>query len=473
MFKITLVQPFRALLLALASFCVVTSASAGGWVDDWFDQATTTGAGSLKTQQRGYYTAGALQARWRMTNDFPVTASPPRFSAGCGGIDIFGGGFSYMDPEFLVEKFERAIQAAPAIAFSMAMSEFCQVCKTTMETMEQITNYLNSIQVNDCRMAKGLATMIVEPGDRSLYKGLEEKAMQGYGIAEGLLKNTQDSEEKVRSSGGAAPFDTKAIVAECPAVFRDIFTGGSVVKNVAGMAGLDTYADLMRGLIGDVEVSYDSSVNNYKVSTVGSCKGNDPGDGFDLLTGSLQKKSEGVGGVCSVANTSGVLTQIEAKLTTIADHYRPVGDGGGALQPQEKVFINSAPYPLALMLRDAVRGGYADEAISKVKTPLATAYAARMLDDIHKMTRVVLSKADEVSKQSAQSSGNQNKCNPEFLKPAIDQIRVMDMEALRWREIAMKNYGNSLSELAANLQYSKSLLDERRRSIGETATGLR
>ena len=456
----------------LLSVLASTSWAAGDWVQDWFDQSTTTSPGSLKTQQRGYYTGGSFQARWRMSNEYPVSVSPPRFSAGCGGIDMFGGGFSFMDPEYLVEKLERSIQAAPAIAFQMAMSEYCKECTNAMNTMEQITDYLNSIQMNDCRLAKGIAA-IPAKGDYSYFKEAGEKAMQGYTLLTGQGKNSQDVDDKVRSSGGKAPVDVSQAVSECPAVFKTVFTGGSVVDNVTGLVSLTSYAPLMRGMLGDVHVIYDATYKNYQITNVGPCKGNDPGDGFDFLTGKIEKKSAGLSGSCSVATTKSVQDEVSDRLYSISDKLKNAGSGGAALSTADKAFINSAPFSVLVMLRDAVKDNYVDEAITSSRDILATAYAAHMLNDVHVMARLVLSKADEVSSNASISTTNPIKCDTEFLKPAMASIREMDDRAMQYRRLAMDNYAKAQAELNANLQYAKYLRERRQQSVGNAATGLR
>ena len=50
-----------------------------GWVDDWFAQATYSGASSFEGQKRGYYTAGNFSARFPHSNDYLATASLPNF----------------------------------------------------------------------------------------------------------------------------------------------------------------------------------------------------------------------------------------------------------------------------------------------------------------------------------------------------------------------------------------------------------
>ena len=154
---------FRLLLLIGCGVVASPGAHAQSttWVNDWFDSSTTTSAGRYESQQRGYYTLGSFQGRWRMSNDYLVSAQPPKYQVGCGGIDLFGGGFSFLDPEYLVEKFERMIQAAPAFAFDLALQEFCKPCVATMQALEDITSQLNSMQINDCRLSKKLAAVIV------------------------------------------------------------------------------------------------------------------------------------------------------------------------------------------------------------------------------------------------------------------------------------------------------------------------
>lgn len=465
-------SPLRPLLIGIAGALLASDAAAGDWIEDWFDQAVTTVPGSIQTQQRGYYTGGSFQARWRMSNDYLISASPPRFSAGCGGVDLFAGGFSFMDPEFLVQKLERSIQAAPAIAFQMAMSEYCKVCTDAMTTMEQITDALNSMQLNDCRLAKGIAAIPVK-GDTSILKGEMEKLMQGFAISTGQAKNAQGVDEGVVSSGGKAPVKVSDMVEECPAVFKTVFTGGSVVENIADLLGLREYAPLMRGLIGDVYVGYDATYENYSTVPVQPCKGNDPGDHFDFINGKVEKKAAGLNGACSVATSTSVQEQIENRLTGIATKLESMGAGGAGLDVADRSFIAAAPFPVLNLLRDAVKGGYVDEAVNSARDILAPAYAAHMLNDVHMMTRLVFSTADEVQARANQSTTNPVKCNADFLKPVFVQLSEMDERAMRFRQMAVGNYQKALAELNANLQYATYLQKRREQGLVNDTTKMR
>lgn len=107
-----------SLLLAGGSFALTAQpAAAQSWTESWFDNVTYTSPGSFEDQTRGYVTAGGMSGRVDVHNDYLMSVSLPKVKAGCGGIDMFLGGMSFLDPEYLVQKLESILQAAPAVAF--------------------------------------------------------------------------------------------------------------------------------------------------------------------------------------------------------------------------------------------------------------------------------------------------------------------------------------------------------------------
>ena len=101
----------------LASCGVTAPAHAQGWAESWFDNVTYTQPGSFEDQARGYVTAGGMSGRIDVHDDYPLSLTLPKVKAGCGGIDMFLGGMSFLDPDYLVQKLETILQAAPAVAF--------------------------------------------------------------------------------------------------------------------------------------------------------------------------------------------------------------------------------------------------------------------------------------------------------------------------------------------------------------------
>ena len=54
-------------------------------------------------QRRGVISAGSVVSRNRVMSANMVSFIPPSFSAGCGGIDLFGGSFSFINMNQFVD----------------------------------------------------------------------------------------------------------------------------------------------------------------------------------------------------------------------------------------------------------------------------------------------------------------------------------------------------------------------------------
>ena len=207
---------------------VTLTAQADPWVDDWLNQMTVTHPGYFEGQRRGYFTGGGFQARWRMRNDHLMSAQPPRIRAGCGGIDLFLGGLSFLDPDLLVQKLQRILQAAPAVAFDMAMKTLCKECSDTMMKMHQTASWLNSLQLNECALSKRLVTT-VKANDPDVLGTMWGEISSCASLGQALERNWKDHQDKVRANQGQAPNAMNTSVQDCPAEFHELFTDGSVI----------------------------------------------------------------------------------------------------------------------------------------------------------------------------------------------------------------------------------------------------
>ena len=77
-------------------------------------------------QRRGVVTDGSLSARNRIATESLWHFVPPSYSAGCGGIDLFAGSFSFISAEQF-QNLMRAIAAnAAGYAFEVALGAMCQ-----------------------------------------------------------------------------------------------------------------------------------------------------------------------------------------------------------------------------------------------------------------------------------------------------------------------------------------------------------
>ena len=395
-----------------------------------------------------------------MNNDYVVTASPPRLNVGCGGIDLFLGGFSYLDPEYLVEKFQRIIQAAPAFAFDIAMSPYCQQCKDGMNTLTAITDAINGIQMNACQMARGLAQTTVEQ--------LACVAASTFSIGEGMQKNSQQFQSQVRSNDGAAPDPTEAALAGCPDLFKRIFVNGSVLENATAEVGMNSFAGVMRGLIGDARVTYSSSRNLFQVETFSFCPGNTRMDPDSFVNGTVDAMN--TGGSCSASGMAPVLTEVRTRLDGIATKLATPG-GALALSSEERAFIDASAFPLFILLSNAVAQGNADALVDILAEPLAYQISHRMLNDLLQVLRFVITKASQVSSNLSQPIPGEKFCQVDLLDSALSHIKLMEPRIAELSAMSRTSWQARMTEMNTTLSVTRALADDYRRQMNAMTLG--
>ena len=67
--------------------------------EDVNEHSNVTPPQAYMGQQGGYFTGGSLVYRAEQNTLQPFTATAPSVRAGCGGIDIFTGGFGFVDSD--------------------------------------------------------------------------------------------------------------------------------------------------------------------------------------------------------------------------------------------------------------------------------------------------------------------------------------------------------------------------------------
>jgi conjugative transfer pilus assembly protein TraH len=451
--------------------CAVLSAPAhAGWVDDWFSQHTSGGPGAFESDKRDYYTAGSFSGRWRLTNDSPVTFSMPKLKVGCGGIDGFLGGMSFLNANYLVQKAERILQAAPAFAFDLAMDQYCKECKAVKDFLEHATNLLNSIQENDCALSRRLGYAVTEDTLGGEHKDIMQEmwatAAGGQSVGQGLQDNWNAFVNA--SSSGKPPDDTKPLLSDCPDEFQQIFMSGSVVSNVTNMVGLSGYEDIIRGLMGDVYVHPSADGMSYQADAITPCPGNDNLDPTDFLLGEAQRKN--TSNVCSTDSSNGALSIVDKHLRSIVTAMQ----NGSALSADDQTFLDtSGSVPLQDALRDAVHAGTVNKTVQMLEGPLALEYAQHIFDDLYKAASLVLRKAKQVSDTQTSAKTDQRKCDTSFLSNAMSQIRDMANDATKYRSMTHVAYTKMQQEMLANLEEARQYHEVRVKNLSDLASQLK
>lgn len=143
-------------------------ASLNGEVDNWFtkqDYANVTPAGSFETQAGRMYTGGGISTRSQVSPVFElVNIQSPKISAGCGGIDIFTGGFSHINADQFVESLRAIGQNAKSLAMMMAIKIVTPQLEDLMNKVKGFADRFNQFQTDSCQAASAL----LETGTRAV-----------------------------------------------------------------------------------------------------------------------------------------------------------------------------------------------------------------------------------------------------------------------------------------------------------------
>lgn len=427
---------FAGICLAGLLVMPISGVSAQDWTKDWFDAQTHSGPSSFMGQRRGYLQGGQFSGRFRMATDNPFSVTTPRIRAGCGGIDLFAGGLSFLDPEYLVEKFENILQAAPALAFSMALKAHCETCEDVMSKLEAASSFLNSIQINDCRMANQVARLVSGDNPDFVANVLEE-ATGSRSLNEGIEKNYHGTQQAIRDNDGEVPVDLHDEVAACPTSVRELFANGSVIENAARRVGMEAMAPIVRAYIGDILINWPSSANAPVIREVDRCPQVDRFSSYDFLTGEVQGRPAN-GGPCTNATTVSVIAMVRQNMMQIATGLRTKRQ----FTTDEVNFINQSAEPVWSIVRSGVVRGTLDQAIGAHEFPIASSLAYRVFDDLLTNVDFLVSKAhsDASTPGINPTATGEATCNLAIYEPARAKLERLRVDLVDARRAAFEAY---------------------------------
>lgn len=369
-------------VLAAISMLGVNGASAN-FADDWLSQTSSTPSGYFQGSQRGYMTGGSFSTRWPQSNDNLLSITKPSVRSGCGGIDMFLGGMSFMNVDYLVDKLQRILSAAPAAAFDIALKTLAPQVSDTIKSLESIVDKLNNLQLDDCKAAKALVAT-VNPLDLPEKVQAEMNSAQAdFMITSGAgdLYNTITSTFKSEQKAGATTTSKAAAdasMAGCPAVLRTIFGGGSILATLGSMKGIPAeHIANMRGYMGDVRVYTPAETGTTPMAVYNAPCGKSTFQG--MVDGTAQIANED--GTCqdSTDTNRNLVNYVSSRMVTIAQAMK----NKTAISASDMQFLSSIPLPLWPALRAAVQTNTETMIIGKLADVAAKGLAYQMLVDMN------------------------------------------------------------------------------------------
>ena len=145
-----------AAMLSVAA-CVTHADGMDSQLDNIFDDmANFTPPGVYQSQRRGVIAGGRLTTKARIMDTNFVNIQAPSWKGGCGGIDMFGGSFSFINADQLVQLLRTVAANAKGYAFQVAMKNMSPLIATTIAEFQEKVQKLNQLSANSCQLAQGI-----------------------------------------------------------------------------------------------------------------------------------------------------------------------------------------------------------------------------------------------------------------------------------------------------------------------------
>ncbi len=154
--------PLFALLLLLVH---PSRADVGSDMNTFFTDmgyaANVTPPGVYEGQAAGYFTGGGLVMRAPSRNYQLAALQAPSYRAGCSGVDLYGGGFSYINSDQLVAALRNVGQNAVSYAFMLGLRVISPQISNVLEWVREKAEMINKLNINSCEAAADLVGSFV------------------------------------------------------------------------------------------------------------------------------------------------------------------------------------------------------------------------------------------------------------------------------------------------------------------------
>lgn len=486
---------------AVAATLAITMMASGAtsvhanFADDWITQTSGTDPGYFAGSKRGYFAGGSFSARFPQSSDNLLTISKASIKSGCGGIDMFLGGFSFLNVDMLVQKLQNILSAAPAAAFDIALKTLAPQVSDTIKSLEAIVDKLNNLQIDDCKAAKALVATSASPfssimndsvkaemtaaqtdfmqssGASSLYKSVTDTWKNATTPA--TLPDAKESKDQAKADMEAA---ATASISGCPAALKNIFGGGSVLEKIGEAKGLpSSHIASIRGYIGDAMVFTPAETGGeFRAVYNPPC---DKSNYQGMIDGSSPTAS--TNGTCSPGTaSSNLVNYVTVKMVAIAGKIKT----GSVMTADEVAFITSIPLPVWPALRASVQVGAESMIIGKLADVSARGLAYQMMIDM--TTRILQADAYAKHAKTAKSSSESEpeKCKLEMFEQAFSMLEQIVANSRTRSQEAYEGYNaaaaasNSIDSLVSSLEKfsnnsRKELAARFSRGVANRATG--
>lgn len=242
-------------------------ASVNGDLNSFFDGlgmvTNKTAPHAYQGQQAGYYSGGSLYARSTVRNVQLMEVTTPSYRAGCGGIDLYAGGLSFIKSDEIVTMMRNVMNNTKGLAFKLALAEVSPLLKNVMSDMQDIANKINQSNINSCETAEGLVG-----GLWPKTRAAQQQVCQDVGSSSGIFRDWAEARQGCTSDDLNYNFDSTMREGSKNPAYKNMIVDGNLVWKALQanhlVSGDEEFAELLMSLSGSIIIKKTGSGKSAK-----------------------------------------------------------------------------------------------------------------------------------------------------------------------------------------------------------------
>ncbi|ADM08209.1 TraH [Parvularcula bermudensis HTCC2503] len=427
--------------------------------------ANVTGPSSFEGQRAGYYTFGNVYVRTPQRSLSPVNIQMPGYRAGCGGIDIYGGGFSYVNSAELVAFMKSVANNAASFAFQVALETISPVIAEKVGELQSVAQRINQMAINSCESGQLAVAAVWPQSDQASRVICEASASR-----RGLYPDWVAARHGCGSEGERSNVLAGASVEEKASIPQNINIAWDALKKHPVISGDRELMQFLMTLSGTEILTAgadDDAAQSYQFLP---SKMLDPGvisaflDGGTIDIYECETDPDDLclapttGGSVTIASSDGLRARVSQMLADIMGKVRT----RTALTADEQAFLNVTSLPVYKMINvhAAYEGVFADQTIQSYAEIIAIDLLYGLFEGYAEMLSEAGSTATSGARDSVVAWKEQLTRQREFLlQYQLEnnaRVEVIEQVIARTQAIERQLAGRLSKDLADAYQFSRN-----------------
>jgi conjugative transfer pilus assembly protein TraH len=258
------------LVILILFFSLSAYADVNGDLNSFFDglgmTQNVTAPHAYQGQQAGYYSGGSVFSRNAVRNVQLMQIDLPSFRAGCGGIDLFAGGLSFINSDELIKTMRNIMNNVKGYGMLLALEEVTPMIKNVLGDMQDMANKVNQMNINSCETAEGLVG-----GLWPKTRAAQQQVCQDVGNNNGMFTDYAEARQGCTSDALNNNFDSTMQFGSTNPQYKNLVLDNGNIAWKALLAnnlvnGDQQFAELLMSLSGSIILQKNGSGKNAKTT---------------------------------------------------------------------------------------------------------------------------------------------------------------------------------------------------------------